>query len=204
MKGTGARMVYASSSSVYGETRQLPMSEDHLPQPMSPYGVTKLAAEHLCVLYWRNFQVPTVSLRYFTVYGPKQRPDMAFHKFIKSGVTEKPITLFGDGEQTRDFTFIDDAVEANLLAAAKGRPGGVYNIGGGSRISVNKVLEHLGEIMGRPLAVERIEKQKGDVTHTYADTTRAREDMGFAPKVSTVEGLAREYEWFMAHRDLLI
>ncbi|MEN6627604.1 MAG: GDP-mannose 4,6-dehydratase [Candidatus Sumerlaeia bacterium] len=204
MKGTGARMVYASSSSVYGETRLLPMSEDHRPQPMSPYGVTKLAAEHLAVLYWRNFQVPTVSLRYFTVYGPRQRPDMAFHKFIRAGMRDEPITLYGDGEQTRDFTFIEDAVQANLLAAARGTPGGVYNIGGGSRVTVNQVLDLLGKIMGKPLKINRVERQHGDVTHTYADTTRAQTDMGFKPKVSLEEGLRREYEWFKENQDLLL
>jgi nucleoside-diphosphate-sugar epimerase len=204
MKGTGARMVYASSSSVYGETKLLPMREDHRPQPMSPYGVTKLAAEHLCVLYWRNFQAPTVSLRYFTVYGPRQRPDMAFHKFIRAALENRPIQLYGDGEQTRDFTFIDDAVQANLLAAEKGEPGGVYNIGGGSRVSVNQVLKTLENVMGRPIAVTRVERQHGDVTHTYADTTRAREELGFVPRVALADGLRREVEWFEANRALLM
>ncbi len=204
MKGTGARMVYASSSSVYGETRLLPMSEEHRPQPMSPYGVTKLAAEHLCVLYWRNFGVPTVSLRYFTVYGPRQRPDMAFHRFIRAGLRGEPILLYGDGEQTRDFTFIDDIVQANISAAGQGEPGGVYNIGGGSRVTVNHVLELIGQVLGQPLAVERTPRQHGDVTHTYADTTRARADLGFTPRVSLAEGLAREAEWLRAHADLLL
>ncbi len=204
MKGTGARMVYASSSSVYGETKLLPMSEEHRPQPMSPYGVTKLAAEHLAVLYCRNFGVPTVSLRYFTVYGPRQRPDMAFHKFIRAGVQGKPITLYGDGEQTRDFTFIEDAVQANLLAAERGTPGGVYNIGGGSRVTVNHVLELLGSIMGKSLTVNRVERQHGDVTHTYADTTRAQQDLDFHPRVKLDEGLAREVDWFRANQDLLL
>ena len=204
MKDTGARMVYASSSSVYGETKLLPMNEDHRPQPMSPYGVTKLAAEHLCVLYWRNFGVPTVSLRYFTVYGPKQRPDMAFHKFIKAGILGQPITVFGDGEQTRDFTFIDDAVQANLLAGEKGVPGAVYNIGGGSRITLAKVLGKLEKIMGQSLKIERIERQHGDVTHTYADTTRANTELGFAPKVSIEAGLAAEVAWFKQNQDLLM
>jgi UDP-glucose 4-epimerase len=204
MKGTGARMVYASSSSVYGETKLLPMNEDHRPQPMSPYGVTKLAAEHLCVLYWRNFGVPTVSLRYFTVYGPKQRPDMAFHKFIKAGILGQPITVFGDGEQTRDFTFIDDAVQANLLAGEKGTPGAVYNIGGGSRISLAKVLDKLEAAIGQPLKIDRIERQHGDVTHTYADTTRAQTELGFAPKVSIEDGLAAEVAWFKQNQDLLM
>jgi len=198
-----ARLVYASSSSVYGETKLLPMHEDHRPQPMSPYGVTKLAAEHLCVLYWRNFGVPTVSLRYFTVYGPRQRPDMAFHKFIKAGLAGEPITLYGDGEQTRDFTFIADAVEANLLAAQRGAPGGVYNIGGGSRISVNRVLEILQTILGRALDVRNVERQHGDVTHTYADVTRAAQDLGFRPKVGIEAGLRAEAEWVKANLALL-
>lgn len=204
MRGTGARMVYASSSSVYGETNVLPMREDHPTQPLSPYGVSKLAAEHLCVLYWRNFQVPTVSLRYFTVYGPRQRPDMAFHKFIRAGLSGQPIGLFGDGEQTRDFTYVDDAVEANLLAADRGAPGTVYNIGGGSRVTVNQVLATLERIMERQLTIDRQPTQKGDVTHTFADTTRARTELGFCPKVSIEDGLRREYEWFLENRDLLM
>ena len=196
MKGTGTRMVYASSSSVYGETTLLPMKEEHRPQPMSPYGVTKLAAEHLAVLYHRNFGVPTVSLRYFTVYGPKQRPDMAFHKFIKATLRGEAIPVFGDGEQTRDFTFIADAVDANLAAAERGTPGAVYNIGGGSRIALKDLLVKLEAALGEPLKIDRRERQHGDVTHTYADTTRAREELGFQPKVSIEEGLAAEVAWF--------
>ena len=203
MKGTGARMVYASSSSVYGETQLLPMNEDHKPQPMSPYGVTKLAAEHLCVLYQRNFGVPTVSLRYFTVYGPRQRPDMAFHKFIKAGLAGQPIALFGDGAQTRDFTFVADAVDANLAAAERGRPGAVYNIGGGSRIALADLFPKLEAALGCPLRIERVDRQHGDVTHTYADTTRARQDLGFQPKVAIEAGLAAEVEWFRRNREIL-
>src|SRR5919201_2836171 len=134
------RIVYASSSSVYGDNVPMPMREDALPQPVSPYGVTKLAAEQLCYLYYANYGVPTVSLRYFTVYGPRQRPDMGFHKFLRSTLRGEPITVYGDGEQTRDFTFVSDAVNANVLAAAQGVDGRVYNIGGGSRVSVNHVL----------------------------------------------------------------
>jgi UDP-glucose 4-epimerase len=204
MKGTGARMVYASSSSVYGETNLLPMKEEHRPQPMSPYGVTKLAAEHLAVLYHRNFGVPTVSLRYFTVYGPKQRPDMAFHKFIKAGIKGDPIPVYGDGEQTRDYTFVADAVEANLLAASKGTPGAVYNIGGGSRIALKDLLAKLEKVMGLKLNINRLERQHGDVTHTYADTSRALNDMGFKPKVAIEEGLAAEVEWFRKNQALLM
>lgn len=196
MKGSGARMVYSSSSSVYGDTVQLPMREDHLPRPHSPYGVTKLAAEHLCGLYWRNYKTPAVSLRYFTVYGPRQRPDMAFNRFIRKALLDQPITLYGDGDQTRDFTFVDDVVEANIQAASRpGVEGGVYNIGGGTRASVNEVLQILGGLMGRPIKVHTEETQKGDVRHTYADTAAARRDLGFDPKVGLQEGLRREIEW---------
>lgn len=189
------RVVYASSSSVYGETRKFPMEETDLPAPVSPYGVSKLAAEHLCVLYWKNFQVPTISLRYFTVYGPRQRPDMAFHKFIRAMLTDKELPLFGTGEQTRDFTFVKDAVAANLLAAEKGEPGGVYNIGGGSRVSVNHVFEVLEKILGKSPKIKRLGVQKGDVTHTVADTSRAERDLGYKPSVTLEEGLRAEVEY---------
>jgi nucleoside-diphosphate-sugar epimerase len=121
------RFVYASSSSVYGDVATIPMRETAYVQPVSPYGVTKLAAEHLCHLYFVNHGVPTVSLRYFTVYGPRQRPDMGFHRFIRAALLEQPITLFGDGEQSRDFTFVDDIVAATMAAGDRGRPGAVYN-----------------------------------------------------------------------------
>lgn len=204
LKGRSTRLVYASSSSVYGDTPHLPMKEDHRPQPHSPYGVTKLAAEHLCVLYWRNFGVETVSLRYFTVYGPKQRPDMAFHRFIKAGLSGDEITLYGDGEQTRDFTFVDDIVTANLQAAESGLPGGVYNLGGGSKVSVNEVLSMIGEIIGQELNVRRLDAQKGDVRHTFADTSRAREAFGFAPSTSLREGLEAEARWIENSLPLLV
>jgi UDP-glucose 4-epimerase len=188
------RFVYASSSSIYGDTRALPVSEGTLPQPVSPYGVTKLAAEHLCHLYHTNFGVPTVSLRYFTVYGPRQRPDMAFHKFIRAMLRDEPLPLYGDGEQTRDFTFISDAVEANLLAT-DGPPGGVFNVGGGSRVTVNQVITMLEDLVGRPAKLERQGKQAGDVRHTWADTSAARESLGFAPQVQLRDGLAAEVAW---------
>lgn len=189
------RLVYASSSSIYGDAVELPVRETALPRPVSPYGVSKLAAEHLCHLYWVNYGVPTVSLRYFTVYGPRQRPDMAFNKFIRALLADQEIVIYGDGAQTRDFTFISDAVAANLACMEAPVAGEVFNIGGGSRISVNRVLEILGEVSGREVKVRHIETQKGDVRHTYADTTRAREALGFQPKVSTEEGLRQEYEW---------
>lgn len=189
------RVVYASSSSVYGDLVAMPMREDALPQPVSPYGVTKLAAEQLCYLYYTNHQVPAVSLRYFTVYGPRQRPDMGFHKFLRAAIRHEPMSLFGDGEQTRDFTYVHDAVSATIAAATKGVPGRVYNIGGGSRVSMNHVLEIIERVAGRQLMVTRDDAQKGDMRHTYADTTLARQDLGFAPRVGLEEGLAAEFQW---------
>jgi nucleoside-diphosphate-sugar epimerase len=189
------RLVYSSSSSVYGDRVEMPMREDALPQPVSPYGVSKLAAEQLCYLYFANFQVPTVSLRYFTVYGPRQRPDMAFHKFLRAAIDGQPITLYGDGDQTRDFTFVDDAVNANVLAATRGIPGRVYNIGGGSRVSVNDVLRMIERVAGRRPRVTIDPAQKGDMRHTYADTSRARSELGYAPTVGLEAGLAAEYQW---------
>lgn len=189
------RFVYSSSSSVYGDVVPLPMREDAMPQPLSPYGVTKLAAEQLCVLYWQNFRVPTMSLRYFTVYGPRQRPDMGFHKFLKAAHRGEPIGVFGDGEQTRDFTFVADAVQANILAARQGVPGGVYNVGGGSRVTVNEVLAMIGRVTGKTPKIDRGPAQKGDMRHTFADMTRAQAELGFVPRVGLEEGLTAEYQW---------
>jgi len=184
------RFVYASSSSVYGNTGKLPMHEDDLPRPLSPYGVTKLAAEHLCNLYHQNFSLPAVSLRYFTVFGPGQRPDMAFHRFIKAVMAETELTIYGNGEQTRDFTYISDIIEANLSAAkTEGVEGRVYNLGGGSRISVNDVLEILGRLSGQMVKVKYEPVQAGDPPHTYADTERARKELGFSPQISVEKGL---------------
>jgi UDP-glucose 4-epimerase len=189
------RVVYASSSSVYGDNVSIPMREDALPRPVSPYGVTKLAAEQLCYLYHVNHGVPTTSLRYFTVYGPRQRPDMAFHRFIRAALGGQPIVLFGDGEQTRDFTFVADAVAATMAAGDRGVPGRAYNVGGGSRVSVNHVLEIVGRLSGRSPDVRREPPQKGDMRDTYADTSLARADLGFSPRVSLQEGLEAEYRW---------
>ena len=189
------RFVYASSSSVYGDNVTIPMREDALPQPVSPYGVTKLAAEQLCYLYFVNYQVPTVSLRYFTVYGPRQRPDMGFHRFLRATLRGEPITVFGDGEQTRDFTYVHDAVSATIAAGTLGVPGRVYNIGGGSRVTVNEVLEIIGRVSARRPIVTVDAAQKGDMRHTYADTSLARADLRFAPSVTLEQGLAAEYRW---------
>ena len=192
------RLVQASSSSVYGDDVPLPMREDARPQPVSPYGVTKLAAEQLCYLYHVNHGVPTVSLRYFTVYGPRQRPDMGFSRFLHRATKGNPVPQFGDGRQTRDFTFVADAVTATVAAATRGTPGGVYNIGGGSRVDLLDVFELIRQITGRPLLVEQLEAQRGDMRDTYADTTRARADLAFAPTVTLEEGLRAQYEWMTA------
>lgn len=200
----GIRVVYASSSSVYGDTSDLPMRETSACWPVSPYGVTKLAAEHLCGLYNRNFGVDTASLRYFTVYGPRQRPDMAFHRFIRSLLEGAPIRLFGDGGQSRDFTFVSDIVAATVAAAlARDSAGGVFNVGGGSRVSVNQVIEMLEEITGRPAQVERLEVAKGDVRDTEADTGRARELLGYRPQVALAQGLAAETDWVKSVHQVL-
>ncbi len=193
-----AKFIYASSSSIYGNTPDLPMREDSLPRPVSPYGVTKLAGEHLCQLYHSNFGVPTVSLRYFTVYGPRQRPDMAFHRFIRAILEGKPLTVYGDGEQTRDFTYISDAVEANLLAMRHAPPGTIFNIGGGSRVTINQAIGLLARITGEKAIVEYQEPQHGDVRHTLADTSAAREVLGFTPKVGLEEGLRAQVAWQQA------
>ena len=189
------KVVYASSSSVYGDNVAMPMKEDALPQPVSPYGVSKLAAEQLCYLYHTNYGVPAVSLRYFTVYGPRQRPDMAFHKFLRAAILREPIAVFGDGEQTRDFTFVHDTVTATIAAAARGVPGRVYNLGGGSRVTLNEVLDLIGRVSGRRPLINVDPAQKGDMRHTCADTSLARRDLEFDPTVSLEEGLAAEHTW---------
>ncbi len=189
------KLVYASSSSVYGDRATIPMHEDAVLQPVSPYGVTKLAAEHLCYLYFVNHGVPAVSLRFFTVYGPRQRPDMAFHRFIRAALTGGRITLFGDGEQTRDFTFVQDIVSAAMAAGDRGTPGAVYNIGGGSRVTINHVLDEIRRLTGRPLDIERLPAEKGDMRDTFADTSRANQDLGFVPSYTLESGLAAECEW---------
>ncbi|TMM01846.1 MAG: NAD-dependent epimerase/dehydratase family protein [Actinobacteria bacterium] len=190
------RVVYASSSSVYGHAETLPTREDALPCPFSPYGVTKLAAEHLCRLYTGNHGVETVSLRFFTVYGPRQRPDMAFNRFCRAALRREPLTVFGDGEQTRDFTYVDDIVSAVRAAAlAPAAAGGVYNVGGGSRVSVNDALRLLAGFAGGALDVRYVPTEHGDVRHTGADTSRARADLGYAPRHMFADGLRAEFDW---------
>lgn len=187
------KIVYSSSSSVYGEAESYPTVETIRPAPVSPYGVTKLAAEHLCELYRANFGTPTTSLRLFTVYGPGQRPDMAFSRLIEAVLRGKPFPLFGDGRQTRDFTYIDDVVEA-LCAAALSAWAGVANIGGGSRTSLTEVIRIVEPLVGRAVETVRLPAQPGDVRDTAADTARARHAFGYVPAVPLVNGLTRMVE----------
>jgi UDP-glucose 4-epimerase len=194
------RIVYASSSSIYGESEALPTPEDATPQPLSPYGVTKLAAEQLCRLYHANHGVDAVALRLFSVYGPRQRPDMAFRRFCEAAAAGSPIEIYGDGRQTRDFTFVADVVAALLAAAsADGVGGEAYNIGGGSRVSLAAALELLAAIAGRPLDVSHHERESGDVQDTGADIARAREALGFEPATDVRDGLRAEFEWVLEH-----
>lgn len=189
------RVVYASSSSVYGDVNELPLRESMTLSPVSPYGVTKLAAEHLVHLYGKANDLSVTSLRFFTVYGPRQRPDMAFHRFLKAVRDDQPITLYGDGEQTRDFTYISDLINVLQCSLVQGRPGLVYNVGGGQRISVLKVLEAIGTVTGKEVRIDRQEGQKGDMRDTLADTAQASRDLGFVPETPLAAGLKAEWEW---------
>ena len=188
------KLIYASSSSVYGDTI-LPMKEDNVLKPVSPYGVTKLAAENLCYLYWKNYGVPVVALRYFTVYGPRQRPDMAFHKFVKSILKNEEIIIYGNGEQSRDFTYIADIIDANMKAVEIEVAGEVFNLGGGAQVSVNEILKMLAEITGKTPQVRYIEEQKGDVKDTRADISKANKILGYEPKMKLAQGLQEEVNW---------
>lgn len=194
------RLVYSSSSSVYGNQEHYPVVEDAPKRPFSPYGVSKLAAEQLCVLYADNFGVPSSSLRYFTVYGPRQRPDMAFRKFLEAARRGQPWRIYGDGTQTRDFTFVADAVRANLLAADDPATCGVYNVGGGARISLRDALEILRDKVVAHGIAERVEivheaRAEGDVVHTFADGSRAAQALGFTARVDLASGLDLEAAW---------
>lgn len=191
-----ARFVYASSSSVYGNAAAYPTDEQVLPQPHSPYGVTKLAAEHLCGLYAANWDVPTTALRYFTVYGPRQRPDMGFHKFLSAALTGAALPLYGDGEQVRDFTYVGDVVAANLAAGLSDvPPGTVVNVAGGGAVTVNELLQLLAEIAGRELRIERLPEQAGDVRATGGTIDLARRLLGWQPQTDLRAGLTAEHDW---------
>jgi len=191
-----ARFVYASSSSVYGNAARYPTREDDLPSPHSPYGVTKLAGEHLCSLYGNTKGLHVTALRYFTVYGPRQRPDMGVHRFITAALMDEPLPLYGTGEQLRDFTYVDDVVEANLRAATANIDSGlVCNIAGGSVTSIIGLLTTLGDLLGRQLNVQRLEPQAGDVAVTNASSMLAQRALGWRPTVNLAEGLERQLSW---------
>jgi nucleoside-diphosphate-sugar epimerase len=194
------KFIYASSSSIYGSTKELPMREETLPRPFSPYGVTKLAAEHLCTLYRENFGIPVVMLRYFTVYGPRQRPDMAIYRFLSAQAKKGPIEIYGDGRQSRDFTYIDDIIEANILTIHAQIEGGLFNIGGGSRVSLNELLEVIQKVSGERLRVVKIQAKKGDVPDTCSDNNRAERVLGYKPTVGLEEGVRREWDWLKGGR----
>jgi UDP-glucuronate 4-epimerase len=187
------KMIYASSSSVYGGMTG-PVDEDAHVRPVSPYGVTKLSAEQLCQLYAQNFHIPVISLRYFTVFGPRQRPDMALHKFIVSILQDTPITIYGDGEQTRDFTFVDDVVSANLAAAASKHAGCVMNIGGGCRSSINGLIRIIEQYVGKKAKLNHFPEQPGDPRHTWANIQRAKTLLGFDPKFDLEQGIYLEIQ----------
>jgi len=189
------KFVYSSSSSVYGDA-ELPMNENSILKPVSPYGVSKLAGEHLCYLYWKNFGVPTISLRYFTVYGPRQRPDMGIHKFVKAVIEGTVIDIYGDGEQSRDFTFVFDVINALDLSAKSSYEGEVFNIGGGSRITVNELIKEIEKITGKVAQLNYMEKQKGDVRDTGADLSKTSSKLGWEPEFTIEDGLNEFVRWY--------
>jgi nucleoside-diphosphate-sugar epimerase len=197
LKGTPVkRMVFAGSSSVYGDAEMFPTKESALPHPLSPLGVTKLAAEHLAHLYTRIYSIPVVSVRYFTVYGPRQRPDMAFSRFMQALTAGDDIEVFGDGEQTRDLTYVSDAVEGTIKASTADVVGQVLNLGGGSRVTVNQVLAMLEEISGLKVRRKNLPATPGDPRHSGASINLARERLGWEPRVSLRDGLAKQWQWF--------
>jgi UDP-glucose 4-epimerase len=194
------RAVVASSSSVYGLSTRFPTPEDENPRPLSPYGVTKLATEGLLHAYWSSFRLPLVSLRYFTVYGPRQRPDMGIHQFFEAARAGTPVSIYGDGGQTRDFTYVDDAVTATLEALRRPAvPGLVYNIGGGHRISLQDLLAQIELVSGHSIERRFVTAPPGDPRDTSADTTRARRDLGYEPRTDLTQGLRRQWEWHASH-----
>jgi UDP-glucose 4-epimerase len=197
---TVARVVYASSSAVYGDAEMSPTRETALPRPISPYGMTKLAAEHLALLYMRNFGIPLVVLRYFTVYGPRQRPDMALARFMQALAGGQEIEVFGDGEQARDFTYISDAVDATVKASTADVAGQVINVGGGSRVTINQVLSTLGDISGLDVRKRNLPAAPGDPKNAVASINLARERLGWEPRVSLRDGLSKQWQWFQESR----
>jgi nucleoside-diphosphate-sugar epimerase len=194
------RLVFASSESVYGNAEMFPTKESALPRPISSYGTTKLAAENLTFVHMHNFGIPATALRYFTVYGPRQRPDMAFHRFMEALSADREIEIFGDGEQTREFTYVSDAVDGTVKAASADVVGRVINLGGGSRVTVNHVIDTLEEISHLEARRKYLPAAPGDPRHTGASINQARDRLAWEPRVSLREGLTRQWEWFQQSR----
>ena len=191
----GARTVLASSSSIYGDAASYPTPEETTPRPLSPYGITKLACEHLAHAYGVEFGLDAVTLRYFTIYGPRQRPDMALARMVACVAEGRPFELFGDGSQSRSFTYVDDAVEATIAAMEGGSAGRTYNVGGGEEVSVLQALEALAAVAGRRLEVVRSPRREGDAARTAADTSRIAADLGWKPGTPFVRGLEAQWRW---------
>ncbi len=189
------RVTFASSSSIYGDAATYPTPEDTSPRPLAPYGITKLACEHLAQAYATEFALEVVVVRYFTIYGPRQRPDMAFTKMVSRLAEGRPFELYGDGTQSRSFTYVDDAVEATMAAMEQGTPGSTFNVGGGSEVSMLEAIEMLGRIANRRLEVVRMPRREGDAARTAADTTRIRGALGWEPRTPFEEGLAAQWRW---------
>ena len=192
------RLVFASSSSVYGDAASYPTPEDAIPRPLSPYGITKLACEHLAHAYALEFGLDVATVRYFTIYGPRQRPDMAFTRMVSCLAGGRPFDLYGDGSQSRSFTYVDDAVEATIAAMERAPGGAVYNVGGGAEVSMLEAIEALGKVSGRRLEVVRHPRREGDAARTAADTSRIRTDLGWKPATSFEAGLAAQWRWAAA------
>ena len=191
----GTRVVVASSSSIYGDAEDYPTREDTIPRPLSPYGITKLACEHLAGAYASEFGLEAATVRYFTIYGPRQRPDMAFTKMVSCLAEGRPFELYGDGAQSRSFTYVDDAVDATIAAMERAAPGSTFNVGGGTEVSMLEAVEALGRISGRRLEVVRLPRREGDAARTAADTTRIRRELGWQPSTGFEDGLAAHWRW---------
>jgi nucleoside-diphosphate-sugar epimerase len=191
----GVRVVFASSSSIYGDAASYPTPESAVPSPLSPYGITKLACEHLARAYASEFGLDVVAVRYFTIYGPRQRPDMAFTKMTSCLVEGRPFDLYGDGTQSRSFTYVDDAVEATIAAMERAEPGSVFNVGGGTEVSMLDAIEALGRIAKRRLEVVRMPRREGDTVRTAADTTKIRDALGWEATTPFEDGLAAQWRW---------
>ncbi|MCA9751086.1 MAG: GDP-mannose 4,6-dehydratase [Gemmatimonadetes bacterium] len=189
------RLVFASSSSVYGKTTVLPTPEEIILAPNSPYGATKAHCEHLCALYRENWGLDYAALRYFTVYGPRQRPDMGFHKFLRAIMSGQPLDVYGDGSQSRDCTYVGDIVEATIQSGDTRTSSQVFNVGGGSRRSLRDILEIMQEITGTRAQIRYTDKERGDVPHTHADISRSQREFGYNPRTPVEEGLRHEAAW---------